>query len=384
MKLWIYILSGITFASIGWNLSQFVIEYIAWFKQFPELAQSPCVAASLSAGMVLTEIFLSNPTRFKLNLLRLGIPVATAAGLGLFIGLIAGGISQFLLLDQIQKLLFFFGSPPAVRIIRWMIIGIAVGLTEGLSWYWRSVESGKKRRYQQRLQTNVIAGASAGFIAAIIFELLRLIFKLSVESFQDQFKQDWGFSILGFENFAGLLLLGLVLGIAFNFATSPSYVAALRAGAGFEYSKYNEEPAKINKDKPIQVKDQNNNSKESDYRLEFVTNEHLDAIEEGLSTQLPPRGTITIGSEPRAHICIPGLPPHLADLDIEERGALLKPNSKHYRCISINGNILTSSEPRRLKHNSIITFYCHPNRSRKDGKTMFRFVFYNRFLDPEG
>ena len=139
MKLWIYILSGITFASIGWNISQSVIYSIGWFQQFPEIAQSACVAASLSAGTVLTEIFLSNPTRFKLNLRRLGFPVATAATLGFLIGLFAGGVSQFLLIPQIRNSLFFFGSTPAVRIIRWMIIGIAVGITEGLTWRWRSV-----------------------------------------------------------------------------------------------------------------------------------------------------------------------------------------------------------------------------------------------------
>lgn len=287
MKLWIYILSGITFASVGWNLGQLLIDTIPWLQQFPEIAQSSCVAASLSGGTVLTEIFLSNPTRVKLNILRLGVPLATAVALGFAIGLIAGFVSQFLLIPQIRRFLFFLGSPPAVRIIRWMIIGVAVGFTEGLSWRWRSVESGKKRRYQQRLKTNVIAGMTAGFVAAIMFEFLRLIFSASTEQIKEDFQRDWGFSLLGWENFAGLLLLGVVLGIAFNFATSPSYVAALRAGTGFEYNPYNDEVAKINKNKTIKVKDQNNNSKDSDYKLEFVSDGLLDEIEEGLSIQLP-------------------------------------------------------------------------------------------------
>ncbi|MFN6535604.1 MAG: hypothetical protein RM021_004440 [Nostoc sp. EkiNYC01] len=383
IKLWIYILSGITFASVGWNFGQFIIDSIGWFQQFPEIAQSACVAASLSGGTVLTEIFLSNPTRFKLNLRRLGFPVATAAGLGFIIGLFAGGISQFLLIPQIRNFLFFFGSTPAVRIIRWMIIGIAVGTTEGLSWRWRSVESGKKSRSQQRLKTNIRAGMAAGVVAAIIFEFVRLILRSSLEQVKEDFQRNNGFSILGFENFAGLLLLGIVLGVAFYFAISPSYVAALRAGEGFEYSEYNEEPAKINKDKPIKIKDEKNNSIETGYRLEFVSQDYLEEIEEGLSTQLPARGTITIGSATGAHICIPGLPLHIADLDIEERATFLRPNKDNFQRISINGKSLTSASQFPLKHNSILTFYCLPN-NRKDDKKRFRFVFYNRFLDPEG
>jgi hypothetical protein len=383
MKLWIYILSGITFASVGWNISQSVLDSIGWFQQFPEIAQSACVAASLSGGTVLTEIFLSNPTRFKLNLRRLGFPVATAAALGFLIGLFAGGVSQFLLIPQIRNSLFFFGSTPAVRIIRWMIIGIAVGITEGLSWRWRSVESGKKSRSQQRLKTNIRAGMVAGIAAAIIFEFIRLILKSSLEQVKEDFQRNNGFSILGFENFAGLLLLGIVLGVAFYFAISPSYVAALRAGEGFEYSEYNEEPAKINKNKSIKIKDENNNSRETGYRLEFVSKDYLEEIEEGLSIQLPARGTITIGSAPGAHIYTPGLPLHIADLDIEERATFLKPNQAHFRRISINGKGLNSATRFPLKHNSIITFYCEPNK-RKDDKKTFRFVFYNRFLDPEG
>ncbi|QHG21169.1 hypothetical protein [Nostoc sp. ATCC 53789] len=387
MKLWIYILSGITFASGGWNLSQSIIDSIGWFQQFPEIAQSACIAASLSAGTVLTEIFLSNPTRFKLNLRRLGFPVATAAALGFLIGLFAGGISQFLLIPQIRNSLFFFGSTPAVRIIRWMIIGIAVGATEGLSWRWRSVESGKKSRSQQRLKTNILAGMTAGVAAAIIFEFVRLVLKSSLKQVKEDFQRNNGFSILGFENFAGLLLLGMVLGVAFYFAISPSYVAALRAGEGFEFSEYNEEPAKINKSKPIKIKDDKSNSIETGYKLEFVSKNRLEEIEEnieeGLSTQLPPRGTITIGSATGAHICIPGLPLHIADLDIEERATFLRPNKNNYQRISINGKNLTSASRISLKHNSIVSFYCEAN-SRKDDKKRFRFVFYNRFLDPEG
>ncbi|GAA6623617.1 hypothetical protein [Scytonema sp. NUACC26] len=382
MKLCVYILCGISFASIGWNLSQFIIDYVDWLKLFPEVVQSSCVAASLSVGTVLTEIFLSNPTRFKLNLLRLGAPVATAVGLGFFIGLIAGGLSQILLIPFIRDFLFFFGTPPVVRIIRWMIIGIAVGLAEGLSWRWRSVEAGKKRRSQQRLKNNLIAGMAAGFIAAIVFEFLRLFIKSSLETIQEDFKQNWDTSILGFENFLGLLILGCVLGVAFRFATSPSYVAALRAGTGFEYNPYDEEPAKINKLKLIEVKDKNNNSKKSDYRLEFVSNENLDIIEEGLSIQLPEKGTITIGSSSKVYICIPGLPLHIADLDIEEHRTSLIPNKKHYKRISVDGKFLDSTNPYPLKHNSIVAFFCE--NPRKDDKKMFRFVFYNRFLDPEG
>lgn len=382
IKIWIYILSGITFASVGWNISQSIIDAVEWFQQFPEIPQSVCVAASLSAGTVLTEIFLSNPTRFKLNLRRLGSPLMTAIGLGSVIGLVAGIVSQLLLSPEIRQFLFFLGSTPVVRTIRWMIIGIAVGIAESSTWKSQSVESGKKSRSQQRFKNNIVAGITAGAVAAIFFEVIKFVFKSSLEEFKEDFQTKYNFSFLGFENFFGLLLLGVVLGVAFYFAISPSYLAALRAGEGFEYSIYNEEPAKINKQNSVKIKDRNNNNKETGYKLEFVSDDSSDTIEEGLSIQLPSRGNISIGSGKNVYIRILGLPPHIADLDIEERVTYLTPNSIHFRQISINGSELNSANKVSLKHNSIITFYCEPNK-RKDGKKRFRFVFYNRFLDPE-
>jgi hypothetical protein len=72
---------------------------------------------------------------------------------------------------------------------------------------------------------------------------------------------------------------------------------------------------------------------------------------------------------------------------MSNRQAKLVPNSRQddYKKIEINGIQLDSSQEIILKHNTLIAFYTdkldddNPNLPK-----MYRFVYYNRFLDPEG
>lgn len=218
MRIYLYILSGITSALIGWNLGQFFLTDQGLSKQFPEIILFPCVAVSLAIGMVLTEIFLSNPTRPKLNLKIAWRSLSLAAGLGLLAGLIAGIISQILFLPQIRV------PTPIVRTLGWLLIGASTGIAEGETWRWRSIEAGDKKRFQKRRLTSVLGSITASLAAALIFEILRQV----MGNFPQKLK--------GAEDPIGFSILGLLLGFVFSISTSPSYMVALRAGAGFEYT----------------------------------------------------------------------------------------------------------------------------------------------------
>ena len=72
---------------------------------------------------------------------------------------------------------------------------------------------------------------------------------------------------------------------------------------------------------------------------------------------------------------------------MSKRQTTLIPNRKKeaYQKISINGIHLNNSKPITLKHNTLIAF--HTNKSDRDDPNeveLYRFVYYNRFLDPEG
>ena len=97
---------------------------------------------------------------------------------------------------------------------------------------------------------------------------------------------------------------------------------------------------------------------------------------------MPVRGKITIGSADEAHVRIPGLPMHAAELELKPRETLLVPNHNHFRSIEVNGVTLNSRRSVPLKHNYVLTFYSQDRRAVNDRK-FFRFVYYNRFLDPQ-
>ena len=359
MRIYLYILAGVTSALIGWNFGQFIIADLGLFKTVPEIVLFPCIAISLAIGMVLNEIFVSSPTRPKLSFKNSRFPVIIAIGLGILTGLIAGIFSQILLLPQVPVPAFI------VRMISWVLIGSSVGFTEGLTWRWHSLEAGDKKRFKQRLNNSVIAATGASLIAALLFELIRL----PLGQMPAEFKR--------IEEPLGISVLGLLLGLALSYSTSPSYLAALRAGAGFEYTgdKFDSIDESItNEIKPYSAIDRT--------LLKFVSKGDSDEIEEGLSIQLPEIGKITIGSDDNTNIRLPGTSAQLADLELQKRQAFLIPDSKFFHTIKVNNERLRSAKKIALKHNYVLTFYTLEQDGR-DEKKIYRFVYYNRFLDSQ-
>lgn len=359
MRIYFYVLAGITSALIGWNIGQFLLTELGFLTQLPEIVLFPCIAISLAVGMVFTEIFISNPTRPKSNLRIAFLPISIAAGLGLLAGLIAGGISEILFLPQIHV--------PAriVRIIGWLLIGSSTGIAEGVTWRWHSIEAGDRKRYQQRFQTGLIGSLAASLAAALIFEMLRQI-------------PDLMQGLKAYEDPIGFSILGILLGFVFSVSTSPSYMAALRAGSGFEYTGEPDYDSDDEQNTAIEYPA----IEKQESRLKFVTDSEADQIEEGLSIQLPGKGKIKIGSAKDTHIRIPGLPVYAADLELKPRETLLVPNQRFYRTLEVNGERLTSSRSIPLKHNYVLTFHPQDKGTTHEHK-FFRFVYYNRFLDPQ-
>ena len=217
MRIYLYILAGITSALIGWNIGQFILGDLGLLKSIPEIVLYPCIAISLAIGMIMNEIFVSSPTRPKLSLKNSFFPVIIALGLGILTGLIAGIFSQILLLPQIHIPAFI------VRIFSWVLIGSSVGFAEGYTWRRHSIEAGNKKRIKQRLKNSIVAASIASLIAALLFELIRLPGQMPTD-----FKR--------VEEPLGIAVLGMLLGLGLSYSTSPSYLAALRVGAGFEYT----------------------------------------------------------------------------------------------------------------------------------------------------
>ncbi|NJL99744.1 MAG: hypothetical protein HC924_13535 [Synechococcaceae cyanobacterium SM2_3_2] len=189
-------------------------------------------------------------------------------------------------------------SPSLIRIGGWILIGVAVGLTDGLTWWRHSLEAGNPRRFRQRIISSLSIGICISLLAAIGFEYLRTNFT-EIPTWLMRFEDPVGFAMLG-----GLLGLGL------GFVGSPSYQVALRAGGGFEY---------VSKPK-LKPSPESQNSSTNGYQetprpiilspLSFViSDDDQEEIEEGLSIRLPTRGKIVIGSNSNANIQLPGLPP---------------------------------------------------------------------------
>ncbi|WP_013334909.1 hypothetical protein [Gloeothece verrucosa] len=365
MRIYLYLLAGITSALIGWNIGQFFLTDFGLLKEFPEVILFPCIAISLAIGMVMNEIFISNPTRLKLNIRIAKIPLVIAILLGILSGLASGGISQILFLPQIRV------PTPIVRMLGWLLIGASVGLAEGLTWQFYSLEAGDKKRFQERFLKSLIFASAASLIAAGLFELIRM----GLQTMPPEFRN--------IEDPIGFSLLGLLLGLAFSITSSPSYIAALRAGKGFEYTGPIYED--IDPHKTVESSLYPSIQKTLKFVSKSFSNEEEvedTRIEEGLSIQLPPTGKIKIGSAEKADICIPSLPLHSADIEIKIREAILYPNAKFYHTIAINGDRLGTRDPVPLKHNYLLAFYPKEQDNPYDEK-VYRFVYYNRFLDPQ-
>ena len=360
MRIYLYLLAGITSALLGWNLGQIFLTDLGFLQQFPEVVLFPCIAISLASGMVLNEIFISNPTRPKRSFYTARVPLLIALGLGLLAGLVAGGISQILFLPQIPV------PTPIVRSLGWLFIGSSVGLAEGLTWKWHSMEAGDSKRFWHRFKISLIGGITASLVAAVLFEFIHSCF--------DELPS----SLKAIEDPLGFSILGLLLGLAFGLSNSPSYMVALRAGAGFEYTGEN-----FDDDiEPHRSHSVPNYPRIVTSVLKFISDGEEEKIEEGLSIQLPSKGKLIIGSSPEAHIQIPGLPHMAADLELKARQTSLIPNNRHYRSIEVNGDRLSSRRAVILKHNDLLTF--HPkDQHESDEEKFYRFVYYNRFLDPQ-
>lgn len=368
MRIYLYLIAGITSALIGWNIGQFFLTDIGLLQAIPEVVLFPCIAISLAIGMVLNEIFISSPTRPKMCLRKAIIPLLIALGLGLVIGLLSGGIAQILFLP-------FFQIPAViVRTFGWLLIGIAVGLAEGLTWRWETVEAGDKKRFRQRLIASVGGASLASFMAAILFELIRILLQEMPENLRLA------------EDPIGFSILGLLLGLTFSLTGSPSYLVALRAGSGFEYvsqgfAQMIPKSINVNKDYPSI----------NQSVLSFVSDSTTDKIEEGLSIKLPSKGSLKIGSGKDCEICIPSLEEHVATIEIKSREAILVPNILYFNSIAVNGELLKVKKNINLKHNYLLTFYLiigcknNPeNQSLINYEKFFRFIYYNRFFDPQG
>lgn len=301
------------------------------------------VAACFAVALVITEIFLSNPTRYKANRRVLPPFFWSALGTGTVAGLVASGFTW---------VLYNTGAPDwSVRVVAWSLVGLFTGLGEGVSWRFRSVE-GSTSKATQRIQKATLFGLVAGLAAAVLVEVLRQQISLG-----------------GYEDPVGFLILGLSLGLFLSFATSPTYLVALRAGAGFEAV----DPKYGGGSDPVPRLNPSSN-------LRFVTIDEYDVIEEGLSIQLPAATTqkpIIIGSADDADIILPDIPVKAASLTISQGNVEL-------RCLAEGAvqiqqkRLVKGSRPITLRHNQILTFYYTGNEDK-----FYRFVFYDRFLDPE-
>ena len=358
MRVYLYVLAGITSTLLGWNLGHLVLSDLSQIfvgleplQQYPEVVLFPAVALSLAIGMVLNEILLSNPTRLKLSIRIALLPVPIAAGLGLIFGLLAGGLAQVLFSPEIDT------PAKVVRVSGWLCIGASIGFAEGFTWRWRSVEAGNKKRFRQRLTNSILFGSGASLAAALLFELLRQQF----DNFPD--------TLLPLEDPIGFAILGGCLGLAFSITSSPSYLAALRAGSGFEYTEF-AIPDPTAQSPSIQKP-----------WLSFVSDADEENIEEGLSIQLPPSGKISIGSSSNSQIQLPGLLPEIAQLEIQPRQTVLVVSPSHRDRVEINGDPIDKKR-KTLKHNTVVTFLVE-NPDQAHGKKRFQFVYYNRFLDPQ-
>ncbi|PZO46898.1 MAG: hypothetical protein DCF15_19700 [Phormidesmis priestleyi] len=363
MRLYFYCLAAVCSALIGWNLGQFVLDDLGWLVTLPEVVLFPYVAVSLAVGIVTNEVLISNPTRPKINFRILKSCLLIAVALGLGIGLLAGGLVQFLFIPSLAIPSFI------IRVSGWIIIGIAVGLAEGFTWRRRSIEAGNPKRSRRRIFASVTSAVFASAIAALLFELLRLGIGTLPLAFRN------------LEDPLGFSLLGLLLGIAFSVTSSPSYMAALRAGSGFEFRQI--EPDAIDT-VGIETSALSFPYVSQSSQLQFVGGQENNRVEEGMSIQLPARGKIRIGSATRKEpdIYLPGVALHVADLEIHPRHAVLDPNQTAFETIEVNGIPLRSRRPVMLKHNSLLTFHAL-NQSDPYAKKLYRLVYYNRFLDPQ-
>ena len=361
-RIFIFILAGITFANFGWNLGQFLLTDLRLRQILPaEPIVMACVSFGIATGMVLTELLVSHPFRnhFRKNAIRTKNPILFSIGFGLLAGAIAGIV--YFSLNSV----FRTWSASSFRLTGWLLVAFAAVVAESFTWKATTIEASDNERFWTRFGFTLFASLVASWATSVYFEGLR-----QSASFAN-FKR--------FEAPIGFMLLGTMLGLAFSICTAPSYVASLRAAGGFEFKSVASQDGHI--EKP----------------LRFVGNIRQTNIEEGLTIQLPAISLITIisslfkgdlgkqfaiakdgiaiGSSADAHIRIKDIEAELCRLIPKGNSYILSRTGSGDK-IAVNGSKMTSSNEQPITHNTIITLYA------KDSPKFYRFVYYNRFLDP--
>ena len=372
-SIYFHTISGIFSAIIGWSLSQFFwfeigklfnqgksdFDTISWP---PDIILLPIIAGSIAVGMVVTEILVSNPTKhrlnrkeiFSINPARNRSQILPHFWLAIFCGSVAGLISALLAW-------WLYGtnlSGQWVRLICWVIVGLSIGLAEGLSWRSRSME-GETQRANERLLKSIGLGGVAGFIAAIIVEIVRTKLKTS--------------GLGGFEDVISFSILGAALGVGLSLAAAPNYAVALRAGAGFEMTQDKKAIwKKPNADLPRII---------SVDRLQLVTEDDPNTpIEENLSIQLPyhtkKKKPIIIGGYTDVDIYLPGIPNRCASLSVNNRTVEIKCLAEEK--VLINRTLMKEKEKKSLRHGQIITLLGNHQPDK-----YYCFCFYDTLYDPQ-
>lgn len=338
-----YVTAGILAGLLGFTLSQAIFNLtpiLALVKA--EYVLFPITSLFLAIATVIAEILLNNPTRYRRNREKLPVSLLLAVGFGLGSGLIAAILSV-----EVHELLNLPST--MVKALGWLLIGVSAGAADGCSWRFRTVEGKQKERATRRLIISVGAGALAGVIAFYLYLLA------------SQSKELVGFFALG--GFLGLFLSRAGAGVL-SFA--------LRAGAGLEFNLMPDSYPRIKSDRLALI------GSACDEYGKPLPKQYENKIEEGISIELPQRGEVTIGSHKGSDIFVSILPERCAKIILKFRTASLEAQADHVIQIGQSKKFLLEGEKRDLLHNHVLTLY--------DSKQVnfVRFVFYDRFLEPQG
>lgn len=351
-RLYLYILSGIISALTSWLIGQSVTSIVRFLFRGalpfrPDFILLPILAICFALFMIATEIFISNPTRYRNNWQTLRFYWKQTSFLGAIIGVIAAGFTM---------LLYETEQPDwVVKGVSWSLIGLFAGVCESVSWNSRSIEGGI-RQANARLWKAPIFGLISGFLAALLTDLLLPSISLIPEVYRDP---------------SGFLILGLTLGCLLNFATSPTYQMALRAGNGFEA---------LPSDRKNQLaREQIPQNRSLQFLVEPDDKNRISGeIEESLSLKLPDKipKPILIGSCQEADIYLPQMVDKCAELFIDTKKIYIRCLANE--SVKVQKKVLKRRDKLELVHNQIITFFNSENPPKS-----YCFVFYDRFLDPQ-
>ena len=377
MRSLLYVSAGFLAGLLGLTISEwlFSISDIQTIFKFREFILFPVSSIILAFAVVTAEIWLNNPTRYKTNRRIMWQPLSMALLIGGLCGLLAALIFVGIGYWGWIKISTLFAKG-----LGWCLIGLGAGFADGYSWQYRTIEGGQKSKARNRLILSVTFGLMAALVA---FGLSEVIF---------QSKPD----IIAFKDPLGFLVLGTTLGVLLDQLGTNVNSYALRAGMGFESIKGKQDgfprvsdPAFFNFEIPVEYLPDSVNSSSGGR-----TDGYKRKIEEGMSIQLIKNKQFTIGSSNDADIFINVLPNECATITLQNRTAQIKAHNGAK--ILIGGVRLKTGEmfSKELHHNQVLTFYADPKRiqqiysdsegnDNEDINPFVRFVFYDRFLDPQ-